>query len=315
MEKLRCLVALPTADTEYQIEQSTDAQSVAKQLNIELEIVYADNDAVAQSLQLLQAIQSSTERRPEAIIVEPVGVSAMPRVAQAACEAGIAWAVLNNQPDYIPELRKLFAAPSFSVGSDQHEIGRIQGRQFSTLLPSGGTILYIHGPSQSIAARQRIAGMHETKLPNLDVKFLAAQWTRESATRSVRNWLTLTATRQMRIALVGAQSDAMALGARLALEENYGTSRGWHDLPFTGCDGTRNAGHHWIRDGYLTATITIPPNASVAMEMCHKALRGDYAPPEYTLTVPETYPSFESLKNFHARVPRNFAWHLSHANF
>jgi ribose transport system substrate-binding protein len=316
MNKIRCLLALRNADTGYQIEQSVEAQAVAALLNLDLEIFHAENDAVDQSLQVMRAIQRSNGRRPEVIVVEPVGELAMPRVAQAACETGIAWVALNCQPDYIAALRKNAAAPIFSLGPDQREIGRIQGRQFCTLLPFGGTVLYIQGPSQSLTAQERTAGMSETKSSNLDITFLTAQWTRESATRSLRNWLRLTASRQIRIGLVGAQNDSMAMGARLALEEDCGPSKEWHDLSFTGCDGVRDSGQQWVREGFLAATIAIPPNAGIALEMCHKALRGNYDPPAHTLTGSEGYPNLETLKSSPApRPPKSLPWHLSHANY
>jgi ribose transport system substrate-binding protein len=316
MNKIRCLVALRNADTGYQIEQSAEAQAMAALLNMEVEIFHSENDAVDQSLQVMRAIQRSNGRRPEVIVMEPVGETAMPRVAQAACETGIAWVVLNQQPDYIPELRKSAVAPIFSLGPDQREIGRIQGRQFCALLPFGGTVLYLQGPSQNEAAQQRTAGMNETKSANTDVKLLTAQWTRESATRSLRNWLRLTASRQIRIGLVGAQNDSMAMGARLALEEECGTGKEWQDLSFTGCDGARDSGQQWVREGYLAATIVIPPNAGIALEMCHKALRSDYNPPAHTLIVPQPYPSLETLRNFPvSRPPKNLPWHLSHADY
>jgi ribose transport system substrate-binding protein len=316
MNKIRCLVALRNADTGYQIQQSAEAQAMAALLNMELEIFHSGNDAVDQSLQVMRAIQRSDGRRPEVIVIEPVGEAAMPRVAQAACQTGIAWVVLNHQPDYVPELRKSAAAPVFSLGPDETEIGRIQGRQFSALLPFGGSMLYLQGPSQSAAAQQRTAGMIETKCANLDIRLLIAQWTRESATRSLRNWLRLSASRSIRIGLVGAQNDSMAMGARLALEEECGIGQQWQDLSFTGCDGARDSGQQWVREGYLAATITIPPNAGIALEMCHRALRSDYAPPAHTLIVPQAYPTLETLKNLpSSRAPKSLPWHLSHADY
>jgi hypothetical protein len=69
-----------------------------------LEIVFADNDAVNQSTQLVTAIQSRVESRPDAIVVEPVGGTGLPQVARAASAAGIGWAVLNRRPTYLSDL-------------------------------------------------------------------------------------------------------------------------------------------------------------------------------------------------------------------
>src|SRR5204862_167021 len=119
------------------------------------------------------------------------GGTALPQVARAAVAARVGWAVLNRDASYIPELRRSSSAPVFGVSSDHLEIGRIQGRQFAALLPKGGSILYIQGPAENSAAKERTTGMQEAKPSNIHFTLLRAQWTEESAQRSVRSWLTL----------------------------------------------------------------------------------------------------------------------------
>lgn len=147
---------------DYQQEQAAVAEEVARRLGVKVKIIQADNDAITQSQQLLRAIQSPPQERPTAIAFEPVG-TALERVAQAAAEAQIGWVVLNRDADYIPELRKVTSAPVFAISSDHVEVGRIQGRQIAALLPNGGIVLYIQGPSGSSAAEQRTAGMEEMR--------------------------------------------------------------------------------------------------------------------------------------------------------
>src|SRR5208282_5966318 len=142
MKKLRFLVSLHTRENDFQVAQAQTAEETAHKLGSDVEIVFADNDAVNQSTQLLKAIQSRDESRPDAIVVEPVGATALPQVARAACTAGIGWAVVNRRPDYLSDLRTPAAPPIFAISSDHVEIGRIQGRQFATLLPGGGSVLY-----------------------------------------------------------------------------------------------------------------------------------------------------------------------------
>jgi len=170
MKKLRFLVSLHTRENDFQLAQGQSAEDTARKLGSDVEIVFADNDAVNQSTQLLKAIQGRVESRPDAIVVEPVGSTAMPQVARAACAAGIGWAVLNKRPDYLSDLRSAATAPIFAVSSDHFEIGRIQGRQFAALLPGVGSVLYIKGPSQSRAAQERELGMLETKPSNIQLR-------------------------------------------------------------------------------------------------------------------------------------------------
>jgi len=257
-KKLRILVSLTTNDNDYQIEQAQSAEQAAKRLGVAIEIAHADNDAITQSTQILKAVQADPAVRPDGIVFEPVGGTALPQVARAASAAGIGWAVLNRDAAYMPELRKTATAPIFTVSSDHVEIGRIQGRQFAALLPRGGTVLYIQGPSENSAAKERTTGMQETKPAGVQVVLLKAQWTEESSLRAVRSWLKLSTSQKSTIDLVGAQDDSMAMGARKAFQEltNVADRDRWLKLPFTGCDGLPNTG----QAGYAAA-FSPPPSS------------------------------------------------------
>ena len=296
MTKLRILVSLTTDDNDYQTEQAQSAEEAAKRLGITAEVIYAGNDAISQSTQLLKAVQAAPEARPNAIVFEPVGGTALPQVARAAAAAGIGWTVLNREASYIEELRKTSTAPMFAVSSDHLEIGRIQGRQFAALLPMGGTVLYIQGPSENSAAKERTLGMQETKPANIQIIALRGQWTEESAQRAVRSWLRLTTSQKTTVDVVAAQDDAMAVGARKAFEELPETDRErWLKLPFTGCDGLPKTGQSWVRSGLLTATIFVPPNTGQAMEMFVQAVQQGKRLPERVLTVPTSIPPLNAL--------------------
>src|ERR1700748_185199 len=104
MNQLNAVVSLITDDNDYQLEQAASAQAAALQLGAKVEIVYAGNDAVQQTQQVLQFIQEP-RKRPDAILVEPVGTG-MAQIARAAVGAGIAWGIINTHVDYIPELRQ-----------------------------------------------------------------------------------------------------------------------------------------------------------------------------------------------------------------
>ncbi len=296
-KKFRFLVSLHTCENDFQVAQAQSAEDAARKLGIDAEVVFADDDAVNQSTQLLKAIQSPPESRPDAIVVEPVGGTALPQVARAACGARIGWAVLNRRPDYLPELRRSATTPVFAVSSDHAEIGRIQGRQFAALLPAGGSVLYIEGPSGSPSAQSRTAGMLETKPANIQVAMLKARWTEESALRAVRSWLKLSTSQSASVDLIGAQDDSMAMGARKAFQEiskEIDRSR-WMSLPFTGCDGLPSTGQAWVREKWLAATVLIPPLAGQAMETLAKALQDGTQPPEHSLTTSVSIPPLEIL--------------------
>jgi ribose transport system substrate-binding protein len=297
MAKLRILVSLTTNENDYQIEQAQSAEEAANRLGVTAEIIYADNDAINQSTQLLKAVQAAAEDRPNAILFEPVGGTAFPQVARAAANAGIGWAVLNRDANYIEDLRKTSSAPIFAISSDHVEIGRIQGRQFAAVLPRGGTVLYIQGPSENSAAKERTLGMQESKPASIQIIALRGQWTEESSQRAVRSWLKLTSSQKATVDLVAAQDDSMAIGARKAFEELPGEieRERWLKLPFAGCDGLPKTGQSWVRSGLLAATIFIPPNTGQAMEMFVQAIQQGKRLPERVLTVATSIPPLNAL--------------------
>ena len=297
MNKLRFLVSLHNRENDFQVAQAECAEATARKLGIDTEIVFAEDDAVHQSTQLLKVIQGKKEARPDAILLEPVGGTALPQVAKAANEAGIGWAVLNRQPQYLAEFRMRSTTPMFAVSADHNEIGRIQGRQFAALLPGGGSVLYIEGPSRSSSAQKRTAGMLETKPSNVKISMLKANWTSDSAARAVSSWLSLSTSRNARIDLVAAQDDAMALGARESFKrvaDDRERAR-WLSLPLTGCDGQPATGQVWVREKLLTATIYLSPLTGLAMEILADAIRNRTQPPEHSSTTPVSIPPLDRL--------------------
>src|SRR3984957_16431765 len=298
MPKLKFLLSLPTIDNDFQQEQAAAAKETAQRLDFHLDIVHADNDAIKQSDQILKAIQASPENRPRAILFEPLGATSLPQVARAASAAGIGWVIFNRFAEYLPGLRRPNKAPAFSVSSDHLEIGRIQGLQFAALLPQGGSILYIQGPSENSAAKDRTTGMQQTRPANIRVNMLKGQWTEESAYKAVLSWMRLPTSAKQAVDLVAAQDDSMAMGARKAMQDRPDASvrEKWLRLPFTGCDGLINSGQKAVRVGALAATVVVPPNTAPALEMLVAALSDGKHPPEQVLTVPRSFPSLTELR-------------------
>ena len=297
MKKPSVLVSLTTKANDYQQEQAAAAEQTARRLGVDLQILFADNDAITQSQQLLKVIQTTSGPRPDFIVFEPAGGTALPQVARAAAAAGMGWVVVNRDVEYISDLRRSYRVPIFAVTSDHEEVGRLQGQQLAALLPSGGSILYIQGPAESLAAKQRSAGMYETKPVNIQLKIMKAQWTEESAYKTVSSWLRLSTSHETHIDLVAAQDDSMALGAKKAFQDHTtGPSRDrWVSLPYTGCDGLPKTGQAWVRSGLLTATVVIPPNTGQAIEMGVQAMRTGTMPPERSITAVSSFPTIETL--------------------
>src|SRR5579871_670359 len=295
MKRLNFLVSLTNNDNDYQQEQAAAAEKAARRLGVDVKIIQADNDALNQSQQLLHHVQDSSVVRPDAIMFEPAGGTAFPQVARAAAAAGIGWVVLNHEVDYIHDLRRTYKVPVFAISSDHHEIGKIQGQQFAALLPNGGTVLYIEGPANSSASKERTSGMMKAKPANIQVKSMRANWTEESSYRTVSSWLRLRTSLESHIDLVGAQDDSMAMGARKAFNEIAPAERGrWLKIPITGCDGMPNTGQAWVKNGTLAATIFIRPNTDLAIEMLVEAFKSATSP-DSKVTEAVSVPSLTDL--------------------
>ena len=303
MKKLKFVVSLLMQENPYQRRHAAAAEEAGKRLGIEIKIVYANNDPITQVEQLLSAIQAPVEARPDGLVVAPVGTT-LTQVARQAASAGIGWVLLNREGDYMRELREAYAVPMFCVAVDQEMIGTIQARQFGALLPEGGLVLYVLGPNANSIATRRLNAMQSAKPANIQIRTLTGNWSEQSGYRAVTSWLQLSTSHKTAVALVGAQNDDMAIGARRAFQDlPQGPERNrWLNLPFMGIDCCPGAGEEWVRKSLLTASIINPPGAGVAVEMLANAIRMKSQPPEFTHLSPESFPPVEQLTT--VRTPR-----------
>jgi ribose transport system substrate-binding protein len=296
MNKLNVLVSLITEDNDYQLEQAASAQAAALKLGASVQIIYSGNDAVQQTQQILGFIQDPS-KRPDAILAEPVGTG-MAQIAKAAVGAGIAWAIINTDVDYISQLRQHALVPVFSILSDHEAIGKLQGQQIGAFLGEQGCVLYLEGPAVRDVAKVRTKGMLSAKPPGVTVKTLKGDWTQTSGYHALKSWLALSTSRQLNVGMIACQNDDMAIGARRAFEE-LGDLRerdAWLRLPITGCDGVPRSGQEWVRQGRLAATVVSPPLIGNAMQLLASALEAGAQPPERTVVGPSSFPSLKELQ-------------------
>ena len=299
MNMLNVLVSLITDDNDYQLAQAASAQTAASKLGANVQIIYSGNDAVQQTQQILSFVQNPS-KRPDAILVEPVGTG-MAQIAKAAVSAGIAWGVINSDVDYTGQLRQHALVPVFCVLSDHEAIGKIQGQQIAAFLGDKGCVLYIEGPLRDVA-KLRTKGMLLTKPSGVDVKTLRGDWTQKSGYHAIKSWLSLSTSRQLHVGAIACQNDDMAIGARRAFEElsNAEERTAWLRLPLTGCDGVPNSGQEWVRQGKIAATVISPPIVGDAMQLLVTALKSGSQPPERTLVAPTSFPALNELQKARA---------------
>jgi ribose transport system substrate-binding protein len=276
-------------EQDFQRMQAADAERAARAVGIDLEVAYARNNAMVQVEQLYRLTHVREGLRPAAIIIHSVDGEGLPRVARDAAKAGIGWIVLNREVGYIDALRAEYPKlPIAVVTTDQPSIGRIQGTQFRQLLPRGGGLLYIQGPKETSASRQRLEGMQEAIAgTSIKAQVLTGDWTEKSGGDALQWWLRFSTSREFQVDLIAAQNDSMAIGARKAAAERRPE---WLQLPFTGCDGLPEGGRRLVDTRQLAATVIVQSNAGPAVDLVAAHLNGTAAPPRVVLP-PRPYPA------------------------
>jgi ABC-type sugar transport system substrate-binding protein len=295
VKRLRIVVSLPN-DNAYQHEQGLVAKSAAESLGLDLQVLRAQDDSITQSQQLLELIQSRSAIRPDAFVVEPVTGTGLPRVAEAASAEGIAWVISNSDVDYVQRLRKRPHVPVFTVTQGQYEIGRLQGRQLAALLPQGGSVLSIEGPTASSVAILRRQGLENTKPPNVQLTTLRSKWSEESASQSAAAWLRLATSRAEKFALVAGQTHELALGVRKA-SQSIGDSeqkKKWLEVPFLGI-GIANHVKPLVDKRVLTAAVITSVTMDLALKLLVRAIETQIQPPERTVVDASSFPDLEKL--------------------
>jgi ABC-type sugar transport system substrate-binding protein len=269
VEKIRKIgLFLRALDNEYQELQRADFHARAHLHTCSPAVFDAGNDALRQRRQIDDQLRGGDSFA--AFLVQPVQEAALESAATEAARRGIAWVTLNRFSEYVRALRIAHAkTPMFCVDPDQHQIGHIQGKQFLALLPDGGTLFYLSGPHTTSSARRRLSGA-EIAMAGASIRMVggSGDWTTESGFDSTRLWLRSDPPRDCQRLVVGAQNDAMALGAHRALREEA-QARGRPEIAevrITGCDGLPLGGQRWVAAGVLAATVVIPSTAGVAVD-------------------------------------------------
>jgi ribose transport system substrate-binding protein len=295
MKKLRIVVSLPN-DNAYQHEQKVVAKSIGVRMGLDVQVIQADDDSATQSQQLLKIIESPAASWPNAFLVEPVSATGLRRVAEGAVADGIGWVISNSDVDYIKQLRKNPRVPAFIVTQGQREIGQLQGKQLAALLPQGGSVLYIEGPSMSSVAIQRREGMESAKPRDVRITTIRSQWSEESANQSAGARLQQALSRAEKFDLVAGQTHELALGARKAFRniDNQEQREKWLRLPFIGI-GISNQVKPLIDGGVLTAAVITSVTMELALRLLARAIETQVQPPERSVVEALSYPDLDKL--------------------
>jgi ABC-type sugar transport system substrate-binding protein len=301
---MACRIALFLMDSgDYQELLWDDCQHAAHKFGFPVRAFWADNDSKKQAKQIQSCLGEPEYQRPTLLLCCPVREIALISTARTAASLGVGWVAMLRWNDYINDLRQEFGAvPIFCVTTDQREVGRIQGRQVRTLLPSGGTLLYIRGPLGTSSAMGRFAGVQEVlNGSSVGIVTLNADWSAEGGERALLEWARSAPPGELppRL-LVAAQNDAMAMGARKALEEIARERPAFAPaaVRVCGCDGTPRFGQRLVNEGKLTATVIMPPVAGRAVSDVASMLDGGARPPAQVVLPPASFPDLPVLARF-----------------
>ncbi len=134
-------------DTMYLRAQKAAAQAVADRLGVQLEMISAEMDPVAQGQQLLNLVQSRTSPKLDGILVEPVSAAGLPRVEKR---------------------RLLLESHGWSATRRLITSGHSVEFKGSGVRSFAG----LRGPAMSWWATKRFEDLESTKPKNVDVKSL-----------------------------------------------------------------------------------------------------------------------------------------------
>jgi ABC-type sugar transport system substrate-binding protein len=292
---------------DYQELLWDSCQEAAQRYGFSVRAFWADNDSHKQLKQIQGCLNEPEDQRATIAMVSPVRETSLISTAHTAAGLGIGWVLLHRWANYMNELRFEFPRlPIFCVMPDQVDVGRIQARQFQALLPQGGKLVYIRGPLGTSSAMRRFAGVQGgLRGSTIELYPLNSDWTLEGGARAMRSWLQSLPPDPSNSFVVGAQNDAMAMGARQALEQatRAGARLSADAIPFCGCDGSPAYGQRLVREHKLTSTVILPQGAGRAVDEVAAMLDGGPRPPAQIVLAPTSFPEVESL----ARLGRGSA--------
>jgi ribose transport system substrate-binding protein len=197
----------------------------------------------------------------------------------------------NSEVDYIKQLRKSPNVPVFTVTQGQREIGQLQGKQLTALLPEGGSVLYVEGPSMSSVAVQRREGMESAKPRNVRITTIHSDWNEESAYQGTKTRLQLASSREESFDLVAAQSHELALGARKAFRniDNQEQREKWLG------SGISGQVKPLVDGGILTAAVITSVTMELALKLFVRAIETKVQPAERSVVEALSYPDLEKM--------------------
>lgn len=271
----------------FQLLQEDVALASGKELGLRVEVDYAP------AFDQLRVLKRRLANGLDAAVVEPASLQTMGFILRELREkTGLV--LLNAWDASVEEAARGWGPfPFGTVSTDHARIGRIQGEQVRGLLPQGGIVLCVTGPSRSSAAQERLEGFKATVGGAVELHDAeAGDWTEPGGATAFNDWYRIFAARNAAVDAVAAQSDELAMGVRDAMRA---LPPGPHTdamrrAPLLGVDACPDYGKRLVDDKTLTASVEAPANAGLALELLHRYWTNGQLPPLRSFTTPRPYP-------------------------
>ena len=255
----RIVVSLTSADQEYQALQGEDAREAGRRLGVEVEVLFAEDNAVMQIQQLFRFVHAPEGERPAALLVHTRVPDGLERVARNAAAAGVGWILLNRTAPYVDALRREHPALAVAaVTTDHVEIGRIHARQLRAAVPGRRPRALRAGPRRHAGGRLRLAGSRGGRCAGGPTSSRSS--TASGRPRARRRRSRPGCGSGPRTSSSPRRSSARTTTWRAGPGRPSRRLRpDWARLPFLGCDGLPNGGRRDVDEGRLAATVRFPP--------------------------------------------------------
>ena len=252
----------------YQDLQGKTAQAVARTAGIEVEVVFC---SAINQYRVVRRHLGDASRPVDAVIAEPATVANMDLMLKDL--RGRSGVVVLNAWD--PLLEAYYrewpqGSPIGTISMPHTKFGELQGKQVSSVVGQGGSILVVTGPSLSSAAGERLQGLKSTLRPDIQIFDIGGgQWNETEGALAFGIWYGVFKSRRERIEAVAGQSDDLAVGARGAALKvpNPEHAQMFAQARYFGVGAVPGFGKEKVDDGTLYASIVAPPNAGTAIEL------------------------------------------------
>ncbi|MGM0370527.1 MAG: D-ribose ABC transporter substrate-binding protein [Bacillota bacterium] len=241
-EKLTVGFAVSTQNNPFFVDMKKGAQKQAEEMDIELEVADAQNDASEQ----LNSVQDLLVKQIDVLVINPVNGDAITPAVKSANEQGVPVITVDRSASDGQVVTH--------IASDNVKGGEMAAEYIAEELGEEGEIVELEGIPGTSAARDRGKGFNKGIEQYSDIEVIASQpagFDRAEGMTEMENILEA----EKDIDAVFAHNDSMALGAIEALK----SAEQLDDTMVVGFDAIEDA-MTAIKDGEMEATIAQQPD-------------------------------------------------------